>query len=231
MARPEPRPGGIVCLITDSRRLLQPDARVSDRTRAIAALAAAAAGAGIDLFQIREADLDGGALFDIARACVAAVGSTSTRVLVNDRLDVALAAGAHGVHLRSDSFGAREVRALVPGDFLVGRSVHDRAAALEAQQDGADFVIFGTVFPTGSKPAGHPIAGTEELAAVCRAVGLPVLAVGGVSMERVASVVAARARGVAAISMFAGAFQAGPEELRSLVGRLRRAFDTIAPVI
>jgi thiamine-phosphate pyrophosphorylase len=227
MAPPEPRPSGIVCLITDSRRLVQPGAPASDRKRAIVALAAAAGRAGIDLFQIRERDLDGGALLEIARGCVAAVGSGPTRVLVNDRLDVALTAGARGVHLRSDSFPVREVRGVAPGDFLIGRSVHDRAGAIEAQQEGADFLIFGTVFPTASKPAGHPVSGTRELAAVCGAAALPVLAIGGVSMEHVASVAAAGAGGIAAISLFADAFQAGPEELERLVAGLRRLFDTI----
>jgi len=163
---------------------------------------AAAARDGVHLVQIRERDLDGGPLTRLVSACVAAVGGTRTRILVNDRLDVALAAGAHGVHLRADSFGASRVRDVAPARFLVGRSVHSGEAAIAAAREGGlDYLIFGTVFETASKP-GRAAAGLAGLAAVSRATTLPVLAIGGVTPERIADVMASGASGVAAISMF-----------------------------
>jgi thiamine-phosphate diphosphorylase len=135
-------------------------------------------------------------------ACVAAVRGTHTRILVNDRLDVAWAARAHGVHLRADSFSGARARAAAPAPFLVGRSVHSVAEAVAATRDGGlDYLIFGTVFDTVSKP-GRPAAGLPALEAVARATPLPVLAIGGITRERVGDVVAAGGTGVAAIRMF-----------------------------
>jgi thiamine-phosphate diphosphorylase len=123
-------------------------------------------------------------------------------VLVNDRFDVALAAGAHGVHLRSDSFPASRLRTRAPRGFLIGRSVHSVADAVAAAaDDGVDYLIFGTVFASGSKPD-RPAAGLRELAAVAGATRLPVLAIGGVTAGTIADVMRAGAAGVAGISMF-----------------------------
>lgn len=178
----------------------------------------AAARAGVDLVQIRERDLDGGPLLDLVERCVRSVQSTRTRVLVNDRLDVALAAGAHGVHLRHDSFAAPRVRLAAPRGFLVGRSVHDVASARTATEAGGlDYLIFGSVFATASKPGRSP-AGLDALAAVAAATPLPVLAVGGVTAERIPAVSRAGAMGIAAIGLFADS----PEErLSEIVERIR----------
>ena len=186
----------VVCLITDRRRFgTSWEAALVERVRA-------AARAGVHLVQIRERDLDGGPLTRLVSSCVEAVRGTWTRVLVNDRLDVALAAGAHGVHLRADSFAAPRVRACVPSPFLIGRSVHSVAAAVAATEAGAvDYLIFGSVFETSSKPGRAP-AGLAALAGVAAATRLPVLAVGGITAERIDDVMAAGASGVAAISMF-----------------------------
>jgi thiamine-phosphate diphosphorylase len=137
-------------------------------------------------------------------------------VVVNDRLDVALAAGAHGVHLRGDSAPTWRVRAAVPRGFLIGRSVHAVDEARDAAGGGAvDYVIFGTVFATDSKPAG-PVAGVDRLAAVCAAVPVPVLAVGGVTIER-----------LGAIGLFA---RGAPGRLDEVVGQAVGAFDTPRPL-
>jgi thiamine-phosphate pyrophosphorylase len=163
---------------------------------------AAAARDGVHLVQIRERDLDGGPLTRLVSACLTAVRGTRTRILVNDRLDVALAAGAHGVHLRAHSFGAARARALAPEPFLIGRSVHSVAEAQEAAAaGGADYLIFGSVFESASKPGRTP-AGLAELAAVAAATRLPALAVGGITAERLAAVMTAGACGAAAITMF-----------------------------
>jgi len=156
----------------------------------------------VHLAQIRERDLDGGPLTRLVSACVAAVEGTRTRILVNDRLDVALAAGAHGVHLRADSFSASRVREVAPAPFLVGRSVHSVEEALAAAlAGGLDYLIFGTVFDTPAK-AGRAPAGLAGLAAVSCATRLPVLAIGGITPARIPEVMAAGASGAAAISMF-----------------------------
>lgn len=186
----------VLCLITDRAR------QGAGWPARIPAQAAAAARAGVQLIQVRERDLEGGLLERLVRDCVVAVRGTPARVLVNDRLDVALAAGAHGVHLRGDSLAAERVRAVAPRPFLVGRSVHSVDDARLAAAGGAlDYVIFGTVFETGSK-AGRTAAGLAALADVAHAVPLPVLAVGGVSAHRLASIQDTGAAGAAGIGMF-----------------------------
>ncbi|HEU4935216.1 MAG TPA: thiamine phosphate synthase [Vicinamibacterales bacterium] len=181
-----------------------------------------AASAGVDVVQIREPQLQGGALLSYARQAVGESGHTSCRVLINDRLDIAIAATAAGVHLRGDSFPAVRVRSLAPAGFVIGRSVHSAAeAAAVTKQGGCDYLIFGTVFRSRSKAAGHPVAGLAVLREVCRATALPVIAVGGISLGNVAEVVAAGAKGVAAISLFREG-----EPLSSTVSRLRQRFDT-----
>ena len=118
-------------------------------------LVAAAARAGIDLIQIRERDLDARRLIALVRRCVEAAEGTSTKVLVNDRADVAVAAGAHGVHLRGDSIAAAAVRSLIGDGALIGRSVHgaDEARAVSGA-GGVDYLIFGTLYPSASKEPG-----------------------------------------------------------------------------
>jgi thiamine-phosphate pyrophosphorylase len=212
----------VVCMITDRVRLAAPtldtatdeagrrtpgaavERRVLQQDRLVARIAAAAR-AGVHLVQIRERDLDGRALFELVRACVDAVRATRTRVLVNDRVDVAVAAGAHGVHLRSDSLPAARARAITPPGFLIGRSVHDAGEARRVTADGAvDYVIFGPVFETASKP-GKPAAGLAALSAAVAATSVPVLAVGGMSRDRIAAITATGAAGIAAIGLFADA--------------------------
>jgi thiamine-phosphate diphosphorylase len=186
----------VLCLITDRRRFgpSWEDALVR-RVRA-------AAVAGVHLIQVREPDLDGGPLMRLVTACVEVVRGTPARVLVNDRFDVALTAGAHGVHLRADSFPAPRVVAWAPPGFLIGRSVHSVPEAIAAAERAAtDYLIFGTVFQSSSKP-GRPPAGLRELAAVAGATRLPVLAIGGVTTGTIADVMAAGAAGAAGISMF-----------------------------
>jgi thiamine-phosphate pyrophosphorylase len=127
--------------------------------------------------------------------------ATGTRVVVNERLDVALACGADGVHLRGDSISAARARSMAPAGFLIGRSVHGVDEAVRAAP-GVDYLIAGTVFPTPSKPGRHELLGIEGLAAIGRAVTVPVLAIGGVSMDRIGTVAEAGAAGLAAIGLF-----------------------------
>lgn len=181
-----------------------------------------AASAGIDLVQIREPRLEAGALFSVVREAIAEAAHTSCRVLVNERFDVALAANAHGVHLRGNSFPARRVKSVATEGFLIGRSVHDPAEAAAVTSDGGcDYLIFGTVFPSRNKPSGHTVAGLEGLGQICHSTTLPVIAVGGISLENAADVIAAGARGVAGIDLFQG-----DRAIRSTVEKLRQRFDT-----
>jgi thiamine-phosphate pyrophosphorylase len=222
----------VLCLVTHGERLAlrlgEPEA-VAD---AIVAQAAEAARAGVDLVQVRELDLDASSLVALVERVLRAVHGTTARVLVNDRLDVALAAGAHGVHLRGDSYPAARVRAQAPRGFLIGRSVHaaDEAAAV-ADDGGADFLVFGTVFHSASKPPGHRPSGLDALARVVdRAAGLPVLAIGGVTIGSMPLIAAAGAAGAAAIGLFQPAEPGARRGLADTVAGLRQAFDTVGNV-
>lgn len=185
-------------MITDRRRLAGGDDALVQRV-------AAAAAAGVDLVQVRERDMEARDLSRLVTRCVAAVSGSRTRILVNDRLDVALTAGAHGVHLRSDSMPASRARSLAPIGFLIGRSVHSVAEAVTVSEDGGlDYLLFGTVFATASKPGQAP-AGVNALAEVSAAVRLPVLGVGGISRQTVAQLEGTGCAGFAAIGWFADA--------------------------
>ena len=207
----------ILCLITDRRRFAAPwETALVERVRV-------AAQAGVHLIQVRERDLEGGPLARLVERCVDAVRGTRARVLVNDRLDVALAARAHGVHLRGDSIDAARVRRITPAGFLIGRSVHSVEDAFLAGADGSlDYLMFGAVFETASKP-GVVAAGLDRLARVSAATAVPVLAIGGISATNAAGAGRAGASGIAAIGLFAdGAVDAMP----ALVARISAAFDT-----
>ena len=130
---------------------------------------------------------------------MAATRSTGCKVVVNDRADVARAAGADGVHLRASGIPVRRARAMGPRGWIVGRSAHDHAEMLAAAD--ADYVVYGTVFATGSKP-GVVGQGIDRLAAATRAVSCPVLAIGGVTLERLPELSRCGASGIAAISLF-----------------------------
>ena len=187
----------------------------------------AAAAAGVDLVQIRQPALEGGALMMLARDAVSAVRGTRTRIIVNDRVDVALAAGAHGVHLRGESVPAPRVRPMAPSGFIIGRSVHARGEAIDAaQRGGLDYLLFGAVFETTSKPGAAP-AGTDALAGVCTAVALPVLAIGGMTLNRLAAVARSGAAGFAAIALFDGP---RPGAVETMMREAVQLFDTSAGV-
>jgi thiamine-phosphate pyrophosphorylase len=183
-------------MITDRRRFAGAEDALVQRV-------AAAAAAGVNMVQVRERDMDARDLTRLVTRCLGAVQGTRARILVNDRLDVALAAGAHGVHLRSDSLPASRARALAPIGFLIGRSVHSRGEAVAAYVDGGvDYLLFGTVFPTDSKPGQAP-AGVQALAEVVEATPVPVLAVGGVSPDTAHQLSGTGCAGFAAIGWFA----------------------------
>jgi thiamine-phosphate diphosphorylase len=186
-----------VCLVTDRHRLA-PGAGVAESVRALERLLAEAIDAGVDLIQIRERDLDARALCELTRRVMRRASSTLTKVVVNDRADVALAANADGVHLRGDSADTARVRALRAG-WLVGRSVH--SGEPRVGQPAEDYLLFGTMFPTASKP-GAATADLAALGAVAVATPVPVLAIGGVTPDNAGACCRAGAAGVAAIGAF-----------------------------
>jgi thiamine-phosphate pyrophosphorylase len=165
---------------------------------------AAAAGAG--WIQIREKDLDARSLLELARFAVAETRPAGARVLVNDRLDVALAANAAGVHMGEKSLSLGTViewrRSAGRLDFLIGTSCHSLESARAAGRGGADYIFFGPVFATPSKAEFGAPQGIERLREVCASVEIPVLAIGGVNLENARACMTAGAAGVAAIRLF-----------------------------
>jgi thiamine-phosphate pyrophosphorylase len=191
------------------------------------------AAAGIDLIQIREKDLSAKQLAALTREALRAVhwhrlqpveasnpgsrqqGSSPpvsrTRILVNDRLDVAIAERADGVHLGEHSIPPADIRPLIQSaqqkglladDFLVGVSCHSLESAKAAESAGADYIIFGPIFPTPSKAAYGEPQGLARLAEVCRAITIPVLAIGGITPDNTRACLDSGASGIAAIRLF-----------------------------
>lgn len=158
---------------------------------------------GVDYVQIREKDLLVRELMELAKAALRLPNPGGTRILINHRTDLALACGAHGVHLTSDDVPAARVRAIAPPGFSIGVSCHSAGAVRAAAS--ADFVVFGPVFWTPSKAAYGLPAGLPALSEVCRISPVPVLALGGVDHSNAADCVAAGAAGIAGIRIFQAA--------------------------
>ena len=166
-------------------------------------LVKAAVDAEVPLFQIREKSLPGRALYELVVHVVSITRGSKTRVIVNDRADVALAAGADGVQLTAHSLPADVVRRTCVAEFLIGVSTHSLEEAQAARAGGADFVVFGPVFETESKRVFGPPQGLDKLREVTRALNdFPVLAIGGITLDNIRACLDAGARGVAGISLF-----------------------------
>jgi thiamine-phosphate pyrophosphorylase len=193
--------------ITDRTRLFQ-----GDELRSVLGRVAAA---GVEMVQIREKDLRAGELEELVTEAIRLTANWGVKILVNDRFDVALSCGAAGCHLPGTGLPVKEVRRVSPPGFLIGVSTHHLEEALVAEVDGADFLVFGPVFPTISKPGVSP-AGVEALADVAKNVRIPVFALGGITPERVAEVSGAGVAGVAGISVFMG-----EDSLRRLMNALK----------
>lgn len=179
-----------------------------------------AAEAGVDWIQIREKDMPGERLAGLARAAMD-LAKEGQRVLINNRLDVALATGAHGVHLGEASLPVEEVTrwlrsAKSSPDFLIGVSCHSLDSARSAEQGGARYVFFGPVFATPSKAALGAPQGLDRLAEVCRSVKIPVLAIGGITADNAPACLSAGASGIAAIRLFQDPARPFETLLRSL---------------
>lgn len=156
--------------------------------------------AGVQAVQLRERDLPARPLLDLAKDVRALTKRHKAKLLINDRLDIALAVGADGVHLRASSMPVSVARRLLRPDLLIGVSTHSVADVTRAEADGADFVVLGPVYDTPSKgaygaPIGVPVL--KQAAAGCR---IPVLAIGGVASDRIGELRGAGAAGVAVVS-------------------------------
>ena len=189
----------------------------SEEFARLLALVRAAAAAGVSLVQLREKRLRPRVLCELAARAAAVLSGSATRLLVNDRADIARAAGAAGVHLTTRSLEAAVVRRAFGEDFLIGVSTHTPGEARAARDGGADFALFGPVFDTPSKRDYGPPVGLEKLREAAHALApFPVLAVGGVGRDNFAQALAAGARGVAAIRLFADA-----DDLPAVVREIR----------
>jgi thiamine-phosphate pyrophosphorylase len=225
----------ILCYVTD-RRSLSALAVAVTLAEKIASIAAA----GVDWVQVREKDLAGRALAELTREATAL--KSASRIIVNDRVDVAVTEGAGGVHLSetglpvsdvakwmkrtgsgvvvSDDGVAPQFPAADREDFLVGASCHSLEGATAAVRDGADYIFFGPVFVTPSKAKFGEPQGVKKLAVVCSAVSVPVIAIGGITLENARECIAAGAAGIAAIRLFQDA--AEPAQVISKLKQLRR---------
>ncbi len=216
----------ILCLVTDRRRLgTAVGAPESDWIEVLRSQVAAAARAGVDLIQVREPDLEARELTDLVRSLVRIAASTPARILVNDRIDVALAARASGVHLKERSILPAEVRRIAPPGFVIGCSVHGIDAI--AARKSADFLIAGTVMPTASKRAVDYLNKDGLSRVVEAADGQPVLGIGGLDLSSVPLLASTRAAGLAAIGAFIPvAGEDVTENVQNRVNAMRLAFDS-----
>jgi thiamine-phosphate pyrophosphorylase len=182
------------CYITD-RRLLPPGVKLLDSIgRNLAA--------GVDWIQIREKDLSARELFHLTQRVLDLPNPHGSKILVNTRVDVALAAAAAGAHLPAGSPAPNLWRAHTPPGFLIGVSCHTLDEIRAAQDDGADYVVFGPVFAPRSKAPGLEPRGIDGLAQAVHAVRIPVVALGGITTGNEEECIQAGAAGIAAISLY-----------------------------
>lgn len=171
----------------------------------------------IDLVQIREKNLSASMLYQLSSRAAAITRGNATKLLINDRSDIAASAGADGVHLTTSSLPTKVVRRTFGDEFLIGVSTHSLAEAELARRSGADFVVFGPVFETASKQKYGEPQGLTNLRTVCSELApFPVLALGGVGTSNVAECIQAGARGIAAIRMLND-----PDRLGCVVNEIR----------
>lgn len=215
-----------LCLVTDRRRLLRAAGKTDGDWRSLLEQQVrGAVRAGITFVQIRERDLEARALLELTRMLVAIAAGFETQILVNDRVDVALAAAARGVQLRADSPAPSRFRSVRPSGFVIGRSVH--SASEVAENNDVTFFVAGTMFPTESKADKRTWMGTSGLATIVLTAGAtPVLAIGGVTEATVSHVAVSGARGLASIGAFlpSGPGQDVEDAVRRQADGLRTAY-------
>jgi len=182
-------PTPCLCLVTD-RRLCGIDL--------LEEKVASAVSGGVDIVQLREKDLPAGELMQLAMK-LRSVTNGKALLVINDSLDVALAAKADGLHLPEDSIAVNDAKLIAPPWLLVSKAVHDSIGASVEANENADYLVLGTIFPTSSKP-GVETGGLDRITAVTKLVDTPVLAIGGIDAYNAASVIEAGASGIAVIT-------------------------------
>ncbi len=187
----------ILCLVTDPAACLG---------RPLEQVVAVAVEAGVGLVQLRQKELPARQLLDLGRTLLGPISQRGAALVVNDRVDVAMALGAQGVQLGGGSLPVREARRLAGDGMLIGASAHSLEEALRAEGEGADYLILGTIFETRSHPGLKP-AGLGLVSRVAETVRIPVIAIGGISAGNAGLVMAAGASGVAVIT----ALQSAPD--------------------
>jgi thiamine-phosphate pyrophosphorylase len=198
----------VLCYVTERRSLRVEQGQ--NRETALVQRIEKAVRAGVDWVQIREKDLSARDMVGLTRAAIkaskTAPARSDARILVNDRLDVAWAAGAGGVHAGEKSLPLRVLMdarsTTASANFLVGASCHSLEGAIDANEAGADYLFFGPVFETPSKVSYGPPQGLAKLGHVCSAVSIPVIAIGGITVENATACRKAGAGGIAAIRLF-----------------------------
>lgn len=221
MSLPQPTREVTLCYVTDRKALA---GTASEQIRLLLGKIGSAARAGVHWIQVREKDLSGRILAELVAEAIQRV-PPDCRILVNDRLDVAYATGAGGVHLGGQSLPVVDTKRFlrerqVGAQFLVGASVHSVEVAQAAERAGADYAVFGPVFATPSKARFGEPQGLARLAEVCERTRIPVIAIGGIAVDNAAECIRAGARGIAAIRMF----QEG-EDVGAVVRDLRANFS------
>lgn len=203
-----------LCLVTD---------RAARREAAMESAVVAAVQGGVDMVQLRKKDLPGRALLEVGQRLKQAI-SGKALLIINERVDVALACEADGVQLGEDGLPVAVVRRLLGDQRLIGRSVHSVEAALHAEAEGADFLVVGTIFTTGSHPGAQP-AGVGLLSQAAQRVHIPLLGIGGITVHNIDQVMKAGASGAAVISAILAA--SSPQDAASqLKERIGLAKDT-----
>ena len=206
----------VIYLITNGRATNQ--TLTSDCERLLALIESAVA-AGVSLIQIREKNLNARALYELTRRAAQLTRKSPTKLLVNDRADIARSAGADGVHLTSRSLNTQVVRSIFGIDFLIGVSTHTLDEARAARDNGGDFAVFGPVFETPSKMEFSPMWGADTLRDVARDLSpFLIIALGGITQMNATAAFSAGAGGIAAIRAFSH-----PENLVAVVNSFRSA--------
>lgn len=154
---------------------------------------------GVTCLQLREKEASAGEILTLARTLLPLCRARRVPLLINDRVDIALAAGADGVHLGQDDLPLPEARALLGPDRILGATAHTVDEALRAQAEGADYLGVGAMFPTGTKTDTVPTS-ADTLKAICAAVSIPVVAIGGVNAENLPTLAGTGIAGAAVVS-------------------------------
>lgn len=187
-------------------------------------IAKSAVSGGADVIQLRDKEMSGRELFETAREIREITRGAGVLFIVNDRMDIALASGADGVHLGQDDLPVHEARKLAPDNFIIGISVRSVTEAINADQGGADYVAVSPVFGTGTKPDAGLGLGTELITAIRQNISIPVIGIGGIQKENLRGVILSGAEGIAVISAVVNApdVSNAVHELKSLVRHYKK---------